>query len=533
MSITLLIVDDSEIDRSKYIYCLTSDLSYSYRILEASTLVKAKELYEDKKPQIILLGLQLTDGSGLEFLNWINQQGQMATLPILLLVPQREESIAAQTTKSGIQDYLVKDFLTPERLMRSIDHLLERVQLINAVYDSLNLRKRSEKLISESKENFCLLVECSDDLIWSSDLEGKFTYLSPQFKELFGWEPTEWFGKSMIDLVHAGDRPRVKDNIEQILISNKKGDLPVEFRHLQKDGSYVWVSCNMTPRRNSQGVAVSVQGILRDISDRIALAYAIRNRKQTESRLKESNEILSVVNQELLKAIGIKENFLSTISHELRTPLNSILGLVEILQETTVYGCLNEKQLQALAIIESSGNHLLELINDILDFSKIEVGCLDLHRVTTSIAQLCEASLDFVKYQALNKNIQLKLNMADNLPKIFVDERRMRQSLIHLLNNAIKFTPQFGKVTLTVNTANKSWLQIAVSDTGIGIAPENLDKLFQPFVQLDGNLNRQYEGTGLGLAIVKQIIESHGGKVSVTSRVGLGSCFTIELPVEL
>jgi signal transduction histidine kinase len=218
------------------------------------------------------------------------------------------------------------------------------------------------------------------------------------------------------------------------------------------------------------------------------------------------------------------------MSHELRTPLSGILGLVEILQEF-VYGSLNEEQLEALKIIESSGNHLLGLINDVLDFSKIEVGCLELQRTANSIAQLCQASLNFVKYQASNKNIQLKMRIADNLPEVFLDDRRIRQALIHLLNNAIKFTPPSGEVTLTVNTTTKSRIQIAVSDTGIGISPENMSKIFLPFVQIDGNLNRQYEGAGLGLALVKQIIESHGGKVSVNSEVGVGSCFSIDLPI--
>ena len=123
------------------------------------------------------------------------------------------------------------------------------------------------------------------------------------------------------------------------------------------------------------------------------------------------------------------------------------------------------------------------------------------------------------------------MHIADNLPEIFLDDRRIRQALIHLLNNAIKFTPPSGEVTLAANTTTESRIQIAVSDTGIGISPENMSKIFLPFVQIDGNLNRQYEGAGLGLALVKQIIESHGGKVSVNSEVGVGSCFSIDLPI--
>ena len=530
MNTTLLIIEDSEIDRSKYIHYLNQDCSDNYLILEANTLEEAKNLCEVNKPEVIVSGLQLTNDKGLEFLDWMQRRQRISMLPILLLVKQTEESIASKATKTGLQDYLVKDYLTPERLRRSLDNLLERMQLINTVSEVINSRNRAEDVMTDSRERFRLFEECSDDLIWSTDLENKFNYLSPQFQELFGWEPSECLGKGMIELVHVSDRLRFKENIEQILICNQKADLPIEFRFLQKDGSYVWVSCNMIPHRNSFGLAVSIQGILRDISDRIALASAISDRKQIEARLNETNEILSVINQELLEAIGLKDKFLSTMSHELRTPLSGILGLVEILQEF-VYGSLNEEQLQALKIIESSGNHLLGLINDVLDFSKIEVGCLELQRTANSIPKLCQASLNFVKYQASNKNIQLKMHIADNLPEIFLDDRRIRQALIHLLNNAIKFTPPSGEVTLTVNTTSESRIQIAISDTGIGISPENMSKIFLPFVQIDGNLNRQYEGAGLGLALVKQIIESHGGKVSVHSEVGVGSCFSIDLPI--
>ena len=530
MNSPLLIIDDSEIDRSKYIRYLSQDIPCDYLVLEASTIEEAQNLCEVNKPVVILLGLQLTNGKGLEFLDWMRRKQEISMLPTLLLVKQTEESIASKAIKMGLQDYLVKDYLTPERLRRSVENLLERIHLINTVCGEINSRKRAEQLMTESTEKFRLFEECSDDLIWSSDLENKFNYLSPQLQELFGWESTECLGKDMIEFVHVSDRPRFRENIEQILICNQKTDLPIEFRFLQKDGSYVWVSCNMISHRNSLGLAVSIQGILRDISDRIALASAISDRSQVESRLKDTNETLSVINQDLLQAIGLKDKFLSTMSHELRTPLSGILGLTEILQEF-VYGSLNDEQLNALKIIESSGNHLLGLINDILDFSKSEVGCLELNRTANSITQLCQSSLDFVKYQAANKNIQLKIDIGDNLPEVFLDDRRMRQALIHLLNNAIKFTPPSGQVTLTVRATAESWIQITVSDTGIGISPENMNKLFLPFVQVDGNLNRQYEGAGLGLALVKQIIDSHGGKVSVNSEVGVGSCFTVNLPI--
>jgi predicted ATPase/signal transduction histidine kinase/CheY-like chemotaxis protein/tRNA A-37 threonylcarbamoyl transferase component Bud32 len=245
---------------------------------------------------------------------------------------------------------------------------------------------------------------------------------------------------------------------------------------------------------------------------------------------------LELANEKLLRATRLKDEFLANMSHELRTPLNAILGMTEGLEDE-VFGQINREQLKALKTIERSGSHLLELINDILDVAKIESGQIDLNLTPTNLANLCQASLAFVKPQAQKKQLQLELMLPAHLPDIWVDERRIRQVLINLLNNAVKFTPAGGNITLAVsylpaldNSPTGECLKIAVIDTGIGIAPADIDKLFQPFIQIDSALNRQYQGTGLGLALVKRIVELHGGQVGLTSTVGVGSCFSIVLP---
>ena len=214
------------------------------------------------------------------------------------------------------------------------------------------------------------------------------------------------------------------------------------------------------------------------------------------------------------------------MSHELRTPLNAILGLAEALQEE-VYGSLTPKQHKSLATIEQSGKHLLDLINDILDLSKIESGKMSLSVSLVSVDSLCESSLTFIKQQAQQKNIRLDYYIAPGLSEIEVDERRIRQVLVNLLSNAVKFTPDGGEVA---TDAEGEQLQLSVTDTGIGIAPENMDKLFKPFVQLDSSLSRRYAGTGLGLALVRRIVELQGGSITLDSEVGKGSCFTVTLP---
>ncbi|WOD36970.1 PAS domain S-box protein [Nodosilinea sp. E11] len=281
--------------------------------------------------------------------------------------------------------------------------------------------------------------------------------------------------------------------------------------------------------------------LLQQIANQLAIAiqqsYLFDQLQQELTERQQAQAQLTQRNEELIRATRLKDEFLANMSHELRTPLNAILGMTEALQEKDVFGPVNAKQLKALKTVERSGSHLLELINDVLDVAKIEAGQVELDCAPTAIAPLCHSSLAFIKQLALHKRIQLTLNLPANLPTLYVDERRIRQVLINLLNNAVKFTPEGGQITLevtplepTLSSAAPAYLQFAVTDTGIGITPAEQQRLFQPFVQVDSALNRQYQGTGLGLALVKRIVELHQGRVGLTSDVGVGSCFTFALP---
>ncbi|MEM9540022.1 MAG: ATP-binding protein [Cyanobacteria bacterium P01_E01_bin.42] len=250
----------------------------------------------------------------------------------------------------------------------------------------------------------------------------------------------------------------------------------------------------------------------------------------TMEGLQDRNRTLASTNAELARATRLKDEFLSNMSHELRTPLNAVLGLSQALMQK-VYGPLTERQEVSLERILKSGQHLLALINDILDLAKIESGKEDLQLVPIPVSILCQTSLDLVRRLAEEKHLDLTLEV-DAMPDIFeVDQRRMRQVLINLLNNAIKFTPEGGKITVTARGDRREQvLHIAVRDTGIGIAREDMSKLFESFVQIESSLSRRYEGTGLGLALVRRLVELHGGSIAVESEVDKGSCFTVALP---
>ncbi|HYT90196.1 MAG TPA: response regulator, partial [Gemmataceae bacterium] len=251
---------------------------------------------------------------------------------------------------------------------------------------------------------------------------------------------------------------------------------------------------------------------------------------QQNTQLVQAQRRLETANAALAHAARHKDEFLASMSHELRTPLNTILGMAETLQEG-VFGTVNAEQIDAVRHIDESGRHLLALINDILDLSKVEAGKLDLDVEEVVIAPVCQASLRLVKQTAHQKRLSVTLNIDSAVTVLQADARRLKQMLVNLLSNAVKFTPEGGAVGLDVvgDTAAQC-VRLTVWDTGIGIAADDLPRVFQPFVQIDSRLARQYTGTGLGLALVDEMAALHGGSLTVESTLGQGSRFTITLP---
>ena len=275
------------------------------------------------------------------------------------------------------------------------------------------------------------------------------------------------------------------------------------------------------------------QAIQQELSERMRAETMLeQERNSLARRVEERTAELSAANSNLARALRVKDEFLANMSHELRTPLNSILGLSESLGEQ-VAGPLNEKQRKYVQTITESGHHLLALINDILDLAKIEAGQVTLDIAKVDVHLLCESSLRMVKQLARKKNQEISLEIDEKFHLIWGDERRLKQMIVNLLSNAVKFTPEGGKVGLEVHgDEDENRVLITVWDNGIGIAEEDISKLFQPFVQLSTGLARETTGTGLGLALVAQMARLHGGGVSVSSLPGEGSRFTLVLPWE-
>ncbi|MDX2212313.1 MAG: PAS domain S-box protein [Oculatellaceae cyanobacterium bins.114] len=399
------------------------------------------------------------------------------------------------------------------------------------------------KRLEQEQRQLIAILEASTDYISMSDLEGNIIWNNTALKQICGLENNTIVRQRQIASYHPQWAVDLILN-QGLPTAIATGSWIGESALLDVEGREIPLSQLILAHKSPQGDVEFFSTIARDM----------RTRKEYEQRLERTNA-------ELLRATRLKDEFLANMSHELRTPLNAILGMSEGLQDE-VFGTLNDRQKKAIATVERSGRHLLELINDILEVSKIAAGKLTLDISRVSIDHLCASSLVFVKQQAFKKQIQLTTVLPTDLGDIAVDERRMLQVLINLLNNAVKFTPEGGKVTLEVHhepieinlaerisvkrpeppqrvptdadamcrSLQNYYLCISVIDTGIGIAAADQSKLFQPFIQLDSNLNRHYEGTGLGLTLVKQIVELHGGSVGLRSELGQGSCFTVRLP---
>ncbi|WP_190513247.1 PAS domain S-box protein [Oscillatoria sp. FACHB-1407] len=376
----------------------------------------------------------------------------------------------------------------------------------------------SSKQVEQVQARLAAIIESSDDAIISTTLEGIIDSWNWGAEKLYGYSAVEVIGQPAT-LLLPYDRQHEETQIIERL---QRGDRIEHYETVRqhKDGRLIDVSLTASPLKNAAGDIIGVSKIARDIT----------RRKQAEMQVQLSNERISLANAELARASRLKDEFLAGMSHELRTPLNAILGLSEALLEE-IFGELTAEQREHISTIEQSGKHLLELINDILDLSKVESGKMELEISPVVVQDLCDSSLSFIKQQAHHKRIKISCRIDPELVEVELDERRIRQVLVNLLSNAVKFTPDNGRVELQVRAdLFRETIDFIVTDTGIGIASENINKLFQPFVQLDSSLSRRYAGTGLGLVLVRRIAELHGGSVTLESQIDKGSRFTVTLP---
>jgi PAS domain S-box-containing protein len=397
-------------------------------------------------------------------------------------------------------------------------------------------RMLAQEKLKGSEEKYSTIVEKGNDGIVILQ-NGVIRFANSRIQSLSGFTIEETIGKSFVDFVSEQFRPLVTEMYKK-RIAGEVVPGRYEIAISTKDGNEIPVEVNANP--------IDFEGKPADM----AIIRDIIERKQATDQLAKLNEELKSFNlqletkveertRQLEEAVSIaeasnqaKSDFLASMSHELRTPLNAIIGFSQLLHEK-YFGELNDKQSEYVVDIVDSGKHLLSLINDILDLSKIEAGKMELDFSEVKIADLLQNSLVMIKEKALAHNISLDLQIAENVDgmKINADERRLKQVMFNLLSNSAKFTPDGGAITVSARKEEKE-LVISVSDTGIGMTPQEQKKLFEAFYQASGGIKGKTPGTGLGLAITKSIIEKHGGKIWMESEgLNKGSKFTFTLPI--
>ncbi len=373
---------------------------------------------------------------------------------------------------------------------------------------------RSLARLKQSETEFRLMAETAQDIVVRSDLSGRIEYISPAVTQVTGYDPAELMGLKMQPLWSAEVSVSVRKVIAEALNSGGACKA-VSYRVSHKDGREIWLESHPTYIRDDQGRAVAVFDIARDITDRKAIEAAlIEARDHAEA------------------AASAKAQFLSNMSHELRTPLTSVLGFADLLSE---HPGIDQKGKEFVERIRAAGAALLSTINDVLDYSKLESGQFELASDTVEVSQHAAQILDVLTVQANAKHLELVFRCSPGLhgKTCVADPHRLRQVIVNLVGNAIKFTDN-GCVALSlrpIERDGRTYLRYEVSDTGTGIAQDQLNKLFQRFSQVDASSTRRHGGTGLGLAICKAIVEAMAGKIGVSSVLGKGSVFWFEVPL--
>jgi two-component system, sensor histidine kinase and response regulator len=383
------------------------------------------------------------------------------------------------------------------------------------LYEDFTAVKRVEAALREAEAQYRALVEPATDLVFQVDTEGRWTFLNQAAREIYGADPATLLGRPFVERVAPDHVERDRSAFARALAGERVVDHETVHQDLQ--GTRRDLSFSYLPARDGQGRPAGVIGIARDVSAAVRVRRALEEARDAAER-----------------AGSAKAAFLANMSHEIRTPLNGILGMVEILLDTE----LTPEQGRAADLVKTSGEALLDILNDVLDYSKIEAGHVQLEEIAFDLAGVVHSVAGLLGARAFEKGIEMVADIAPDLPTLVRgDPGRLRQVLINLVGNAVKFTPA-GEVVLRAallrSDGDRAVVEFAVRDTGIGIPAEKLQLVFEEFAQADVSTTRNFGGTGLGLSISRRLVGMMGGELSVESTEGRGTTFrfALDLPIE-
>ncbi|MDM8545632.1 ATP-binding protein [Candidatus Venteria ishoeyi] len=527
---TILLVDDNK-NNLFTLRTLLEEHINNLHILEADSGQEALRLILGNPVDLIILDIQMPDMDGFETAQHIHSWSQTSHVPIVFLTAAyKSEEFRQKGFQSGAVDYLTKPIDTAQLIGRVKIYLRfieqEHLRLTELQHKNTELEQAHIKLENLSKQN-ALILDSAGEGICGIDLQGNTTFVNPAATRMLGFNCEDMINNNQHALIHHSHiqgKPYFSTECQIYLAMQNQQSYHVDDEVFwRKDGSSFPVEYMVMPMIQNDNVVGAVI-TFKDITERKEAEQTLCNAKKTAE---EANQA--------------KSQFMANMSHELRTPLNAIIGYSDMLIEdvseaTELAGNATEDSpyLEDLEKIQNAGQHLLGLIDDVLDISKIEAGKVPVSNSLFSIQSLLNEVFELAKPLAKNHCNKFDVFIDDTLISMYSDITKIRQILLNLLSNAYKFTEQ-GKITVNIQKVlqqEENWISFQISDTGIGMDEEQVNRIFQSFTQVDNSATRKYGGTGLGLAIAKHLTQMLEGQITVESKLREGSTFSVTLPLQ-
>lgn len=428
------------------------------------------------------------------------------------LLPAASKGARRSPSRSGREDVGRRKDGAEFPLELSINALrLDNRRLLTGVVHDVTRRKMAERALRQSEERYALAMAGTSDGMWDWDIAADLVYISPRMAVVVGMqgEPPRK-GRDWLTFVHSADRAMFTAAMTDHL-RGRTEFFVCQYRLAQNPDR--WVRHRGLALRNDKGRPYRMAGSVGDVTEQM----------RAERTLREAKELAELASR-------AKSEFLANMSHELRTPLNAIIGFSEMMMGEMLGPIGTPAYRDYATSINESGSHLLDVINDILDVSRVEAGKLDLEPEPVYLRPVFDASLRLIQQRADSRGVRLVRSWPDDLPPLLGEPRRFKQVMLNLLANAVKFTPEGGTVTLSARRLEGGGIEISVTDTGIGMKPEDIPRALTPFTQVDSSLARRYEGTGLGLPLAKTLVELHNGTLSIVSAPNQGTTVLLRFP---
>ncbi|MGI8907656.1 MAG: hybrid sensor histidine kinase/response regulator [Candidatus Sumerlaeaceae bacterium] len=518
-------------------------------MVRATSGKEALQLIQQREFAVVILDVQMPVMDGLETAAHIRElegaePGTRHTPIIFVTAAEMTEDHVFRAYAEGAVDFIRKPYV-PEIMRSKVKVFVELYRNTQQMEQSIADLRKAEDAVREANTKlerrvadrtaelraaleraegnelrYRTLAEAMPQIVWTATPEGRMDYFNGRWSEMIGMPMERALGWGWATSVHPDDLPRFEDWWRECLSSGQSLEVELRFRCTPGE-RYGWFLGRAEPMRSSSGSILKWLGTYTDID----------TQKRAEAVLQEANVTLGEARDKAIEASNAKTLFLANMSHELRTPLNAIIGYAEILQEE-LGEIVDAKGREDIRRIILAGQHLLALINDVLDLAKIEAGKMELTLSAFALEPLIHQVSSSIATLAQQRNNKFFTRCLGDCGTMHADEIKVRQVLINLLSNACKFTEN-GTITLSVNRTKENgtqWVNISVLDTGIGIATDQLSKLFKEFSQADASATRSYGGTGLGLALSRKFVQMMGGTIDVKSQPNRGSEFIVHLP---